>query len=152
MQGRPALIRRVVKEILLDVKRIKDLGVKKVLVAMSPPQKCFPFFTATEGCNTNDTSTSLHNSLLREGLRKLNDEYNDKSFLTFDLYSAFVSIFKNKGVPGTLFFLHELNSIFFFLSFKTFSLYITHIYMLNLGRSFKVSGPIEGMLCGDKER
>lgn len=105
MQGRPALIRRVVKEILLDVKRIKDLGVKKVLVAMSPPQKCFPFLTATKGCNTNDTSTNLHNTLLHEGLRKLNDEYYDKSFLTFDLYSAFMSIIKNRGVPGTLLFL-----------------------------------------------
>ncbi|XP_010505168.1 PREDICTED: GDSL esterase/lipase At2g36325-like [Camelina sativa] len=103
-QGRRALIRRAVKQILLDVKRIKDLGVRKVLVALSPPQKCLPkLATPKGGCDTNDTSTYLHNSLLREGLIKLNDKKinsNDNSFLVFDLYNAFVTIFKNKGVPG----------------------------------------------------
>ncbi|CAA7060877.1 unnamed protein product [Microthlaspi erraticum] len=99
-QGRPELIRRVVKEILLNVKRIKELGVRQVLVAMSTPQKCMPLLTTTKGCNTSDTFTNLHNTLLREGLRKLNDESNDKSFLEFDLYNAFLSIFNNKGVPG----------------------------------------------------
>ncbi|CAH2059096.1 unnamed protein product [Thlaspi arvense] len=99
-QGRPALIRRVVRHILLDVKKIRDLGVRKVWVALSPPQKCFPSLITPKGCDSNDTSTNLHNSLLREGLRKLNDERNDKSFLVFDLYNAFVSVFKNKGVPG----------------------------------------------------
>ncbi|CAL9235741.1 unnamed protein product [Arabidopsis halleri] len=102
-QGRPALIRRVVKQILLDVKRIKDLGVRKVLVALSPPQKCLPLLVTPKGCDTNDTSTHLHNSLLRKGLIKLNDKKinnDDKSFLMFDLYNAFVTIFKNKGVPG----------------------------------------------------
>lgn len=93
------------KQILLDVKRIRELGVRKVIVALSPPQKCAPLIVTPKGCDTNDTSTSLHNSLLREGLIRLNDEKkknnNDKSFLMFDLYNAFVTIFKNKGVPGT---------------------------------------------------
>jgi len=113
-----------VKQILLDVKRIKDLGVRKVLVALgggyrslilpsidraerpeiSPPQKCLPKLVTPKGCDTNDTSTYLHNSLLRKGLIKLNDKEinnNDKSFMTLDLYNAFVTIFKNKGVSGT---------------------------------------------------
>lgn len=97
------------KQILLDVKRIKDLGVRKVLVALSPPQKCLPLLVTPKGCDTNDTSTYLHNSLLRKGLTKLNDETvnnNDRSFLIFDLYNAFVTIFKNKGVPGTFVFLY----------------------------------------------
>ncbi|KAJ4865840.1 GDSL esterase/lipase [Raphanus sativus] len=99
-QGRPALIRRVVKQILLDVKRIKDLGVRKVLVVLSPPQNCVPLYSTSKGCNTNNTFTKLHNSLIREGLRKLNDENNDKSFLMLDLYKAFMTIFKYRGVPG----------------------------------------------------
>ncbi|AEC09233.1 GDSL esterase/lipase [Arabidopsis thaliana] len=102
-EGRSALTRKVVKQILLDVKRIKDLGVRKVLVALSPPQKCLPKLVTPKGCDTNDTSTYLHNSLLRKGLIKLNDKEinnNDKSFMTLDLYNAFVTIFKNKGVSG----------------------------------------------------
>ncbi|KAL1224331.1 GDSL esterase/lipase [Cardamine amara subsp. amara] len=102
-QGRPAFIRKVVKQILLDVKRIKDLGVRKVLVALSPPQKCWPSLVTPKGCDTNDTLAHLHNSLLRGGLVKLNNEKvdnNDKSFLMFDLYNAFLTIFKNKGAPG----------------------------------------------------
>ncbi|VVB02316.1 unnamed protein product [Arabis nemorensis] len=109
-QGRPALIRRVVKQILLDVKRIKDLGVRKVIVALSPPQKCVPLIVTPKGCDINDTSTSLHNSLLRAGLIKLNVEKNDKSFLMFDLYNAFVTIFKNKGVPGVSTFSEPLKA------------------------------------------
>ncbi|EOA26392.1 hypothetical protein CARUB_v10023515mg [Capsella rubella] len=112
-QGRPALIRRVVKQILLDVKRIKDLGVRKVLVALSPPQKCLPLLATPRGCDTNDTSTNLHNSLLREGLTKLNDEKinkNAKSFIMFDLHNAFATIFKNKGVPGVSTFLEPLKA------------------------------------------
>ncbi|CAN8285009.1 unnamed protein product [Cochlearia groenlandica] len=120
-KGRPAFIRKVVNKILLDVKRIKDLGVSKVLVTLSPPQQCLPLIVTPKGCDTNDSSTSLHNGLLRKGLIKLNNEKKkkkiddnngggDKSFLMLDLYNAFVTIFNNKGVPGVSTFSEPLKA------------------------------------------
>lgn len=42
--------------------------------------------------------TKLHNNLLREELRKLNDENNDKSLLMLNLYNALLAIINNRGV------------------------------------------------------
>ncbi|KAF3545425.1 hypothetical protein DY000_02001942 [Brassica cretica] len=109
-QGRPALIRRVTKQILLDVKRIKDLGVRKVFVVLSPPHNCVPLYSTSKGCNTSNPLTKLHNSLIREGLRKLNDENNEKSFLMLDFYKAFMTIFKYRGVPGVSTFSEPLKA------------------------------------------
>lgn len=65
---------------------------------------CVLLYFIFKGCNISNLLMKFYNSFICEGLRKLNDENNEKSFFMFDFYKVFMIIFKYRGVLGMLFF------------------------------------------------
>ncbi|KAF3441688.1 hypothetical protein FNV43_RR15603 [Rhamnella rubrinervis] len=100
-QGFPAFITSVVNQLYLNLKRIQNLGVKKIAVTALQPLGCLPRMTANSSfqqCNANQNGlVNLHNVLLQQAVGKLNNETKDSSILILDLYSSFMTVFKNKG-------------------------------------------------------
>lgn len=85
----------------LNVKRIQSLGVKKIAVTALQPLGCLPLNTASSSfqqCDGNQNGlVNLHNVLLQQAVGKLNNETKDSSILILDLYSSFMTVFKNQG-------------------------------------------------------
>ncbi|CAA7034018.1 unnamed protein product [Microthlaspi erraticum] len=102
----PAFINQVVDQTEVNLRRIHALGVKKIVVPTLQPLGCLPLYTLSasfQGCNdTFNTLVSYHNSLLLQVVAKLNNETNHSTFIVFDFYNAFLTVFKNKGeYPGS---------------------------------------------------
>ncbi|PON83145.1 Lipase [Trema orientale] len=101
-EGFQPFITSVVNQLYVNLKRIHDLGVKKIAVTALEPLGCLPSSTAVSSfrqCNgTQNSLVSFHNLLLQQAVAKLNNETSkDSTFLILDLYSSFMSVFKNKG-------------------------------------------------------
>lgn len=100
-QGFPSFITSVVNQLYLNLKRIQNLGVKKVAVTALQPLGCLPRTTANSSfqqCNANQNAlVNLHNVLLQQAVGKLNNETKYSSILILDLYSSFMTVLKNKG-------------------------------------------------------
>lgn len=83
-----------------NLKRVSDLGVKKIVVTALQPLGCLPGSTAEfsfQKCNgTQNLMVNFHNLLLQQAISKLNNETKN-SFIILDLYASFMSVFKNKG-------------------------------------------------------
>ncbi|EEF33624.1 GDSL esterase/lipase At5g03610 [Ricinus communis] len=112
-QGFPDFIRKVVNQITVNLKRIHELGVKKVAVTALQPLGCLPrstFASSFQQCNgTENELVSLHNLMLQQAVAKLNNETKDSTFVILDIYSAFMTVFKNKGDhPGSSTFQNPL--------------------------------------------
>lgn len=104
-QGWQPFITSVVNQLYVNLKRIHDLGVKKIAVTALEPLGCLPRSTAVTSfrqCNgTQNSLVGLHNLLLQQAVAKLNNENKDSPFLILDLYDSFMTVFKNKGnQPG----------------------------------------------------
>ncbi|KAI4370186.1 hypothetical protein MLD38_018560 [Melastoma candidum] len=104
--GLPAYITKAVAQLVVNIKRIHDLGVKKVAVAGLQPLGCLPQITYTAGfqkCNgTINALVLFHNRLLWTAVAALNIHTEDSSaFIPVDLYDAFLLAFKGKS--GTMF-------------------------------------------------
>ncbi|KAG5556595.1 hypothetical protein RHGRI_007011 [Rhododendron griersonianum] len=100
-EGFPSYITRVVNQIAVNLKRIHDMGVRKVAVKAIEPFGCLPEFTVANSfqqCNeTANTLAKLHNTLLQLAVAKLNSESKyPGAFIILDLYDAFVSVLNNK--------------------------------------------------------
>lgn len=83
----------------MNLKRLYDLGVKKVAVTTLPPMGCSSALTSPlhKTCNEFvNAQASVHNLLLQKAVAKLNKETQD-SFIILDLYASFKFVFKNKG-------------------------------------------------------
>ncbi|KAM5559527.1 hypothetical protein ABKV19_020938 [Rosa sericea] len=91
----------IVNQVTTSLKRIHDLGVKKILVTALEPVGCRPTSTAVFSYKKcNDTRNSLsrsHNLLLQQAVAKLNNQTKSSCFVILDLYTSFMSAFKNKG-------------------------------------------------------
>ncbi|KAF3457993.1 hypothetical protein FNV43_RR02655 [Rhamnella rubrinervis] len=103
-QDYPSFITAMVDQTCLNLKHIRELGVKIIAMTNFQPLGCLPRLTAKisfQHCNdTLNELVNLHNTLLRQAVAKLNDEVEDSSpFLIIDLYASFMSIFEKKGVP-----------------------------------------------------
>jgi predicted nucleotide-binding protein (sugar kinase/HSP70/actin superfamily) len=90
----------VVNQLTFNLKRVYDLGVKKVVVTSLTPMGCLPgntvrslFQTCIEEVNQ---LVGHHNLLLQQGVAKLNTE-TKKSLMILDLYASFQSVLQNKG-------------------------------------------------------
>ncbi|KAI8563079.1 hypothetical protein RHMOL_Rhmol03G0085500 [Rhododendron molle] len=99
--GFPSYITRVVNQIAVNLKRIHDMGVRKVAVTAIEPVGCLPESTVANSfqqCNeTANTLAKLHNTLLQVAVAKLNSESKDPgAFIILDLYDAFASVLNNK--------------------------------------------------------
>ncbi|CAK8544040.1 unnamed protein product [Lathyrus sativus] len=103
IQGLPSFISSVVNQTITNVIRIKELGVKKVIISNLQPVGCLPSLTASSSFKQcNETSNTLlvnyHNILLTEAVTKLNQQNNDHSsapFIVLDLYNSFMSVLKH---------------------------------------------------------
>ncbi|XP_042510508.1 GDSL esterase/lipase At5g03610-like [Macadamia integrifolia] len=97
-QGLRVFIASVVNQLVLNLKRIHDLGVKKIAVTALEPLGCLPQNTVMASylqCNGSlNMAVNLHNVLLRQAVAKLNNETKDSAFHILDLYDAFMSTFK----------------------------------------------------------
>ena len=101
----PAFIKQVVDQTEVNLRRIHALGVKKIAVPLLQPLGCLPGITVASSfqrCNESQNAlVKLHNSLLQQAVAKLNNETKQSTFITIDLYNAFLTVFKNKGAnPG----------------------------------------------------
>ncbi|KAK4772936.1 hypothetical protein SAY87_027955 [Trapa incisa] len=90
ISGLPIIISRVMNQLAANLRRIYDLGVRKVVVSSLQPLGCLPSLTVSSGfqkCNsTFDPLVALHNSMLKRVLDKLNNETKDAStFLLLDV-------------------------------------------------------------------
>ncbi|KAK4767091.1 hypothetical protein SAY86_014841 [Trapa natans] len=97
ISGLPIYISRVVNQLAVNLRRIYDLGVRKVVISSLPPLGCLPSITVSSGfqkCNsTFDPLIILHNTLLQRALAKLNNETNDASaFFPLDVHGSFRSL------------------------------------------------------------
>ncbi|KAL6327808.1 hypothetical protein AAG906_025728 [Vitis piasezkii] len=96
--GFPAFIVSVVKQLGLDLQRIHDLGVPKVVVMGIQPLGCLPRFTkeySYEKCNeTGNLASLFHNLLLTTVVEELKLENGEPEFVMLDIYDAFMSAMK----------------------------------------------------------
>ncbi|XP_024991787.1 GDSL esterase/lipase At5g03610-like isoform X2 [Cynara cardunculus var. scolymus] len=77
------------------LKRIHELGVRKIGITTMEPLGCLPQFTVFKSyqkcSNTENSIAEFHNQVLVESVRKLNNESDGKSlFVILDLYKAFL--------------------------------------------------------------
>ncbi|GJT65982.1 GDSL esterase/lipase-like protein [Tanacetum coccineum] len=106
-QNLPAFITSVVNQMTIDLKRIHDLGIPRVLVNTLQPVGCLPQLTvlsAYQQCNqTQNSLASFHNQLLQLALTTLNNNTKKSTFLPLDLFTSFNTVLKNKGdITGNL--------------------------------------------------
>ncbi|KAF8395377.1 hypothetical protein HHK36_019323 [Tetracentron sinense] len=104
-EGLPAFITSVVNQLALNLKRIHELGIRKVVVTALEPLGCLPQRTASsfyQQCNeTDNKAVDLHNLLLQQAVEKLNNESKDAGFVILDIHGAFLSLLKGQGAhPG----------------------------------------------------
>ncbi|XP_058205285.1 GDSL esterase/lipase At5g03610-like [Rhododendron vialii] len=100
-EGLPTFIARVVKQIAVNLKRIRNMGVGKVAIGALQPLGCLPGLTAQNSfrhCNgTYNDFVKLHNTLLRQAVAELNSESNDSgAFIVLDLYGSFNNVLNHK--------------------------------------------------------
>lgn len=96
-QGVLSLINSVVNQTATNMRRIHELGVKKIALTSLPPLGCLPQLTASSSFQTcNDTYNklvSVHNRHLLDALATLNGESKKNvSFVMLNLYDSFMSI------------------------------------------------------------
>ncbi|KAL0299057.1 UNVERIFIED_CONTAM: GDSL esterase/lipase [Sesamum radiatum] len=106
-QGLPKLTRSVIKQLVLNVRRIKDFGIKKIAITGIEPLGCLPRNTASasyRNCNAAENNFSQsHNILLKQHIWALNYETAAPVFKYLDLYNAFISALKiDQNSPGNL--------------------------------------------------
>ncbi|XP_038883594.1 GDSL esterase/lipase At5g03610-like [Benincasa hispida] len=110
-QGLKPFINSVVNQIVIDLKRIRRLGVKKIVVTGLGPLGCLPIFTAPfsfKQCNqTINSFVRFHNFLLNQAVAKLNKETKHASssskIFVLDVYDAFLSIIQSRSKkPGVV--------------------------------------------------
>ncbi|MED6161601.1 hypothetical protein PIB30_062374 [Stylosanthes scabra] len=94
-QGLPLFVASVVNQTSMNLMRIKELGVKKIIVGGLQPLGCLPQVTALSSfqqCNaSSNTLVALHNNLLNQAVTKLNQSWSS-SFAVLDLYNSFMSV------------------------------------------------------------
>lgn len=90
----PSVSQRIVKQLAINLKRILDLGLRKIAVTGLEPMGCYPVFTGGLSCNTFfNNASQFHNSILIQAVAELNKEAADPqhppTLLILDLYQAF---------------------------------------------------------------
>lgn len=103
INGIEDFITTLINQLSLDLKRINDLGVRKIAVTGIEPLGCLPSIAATSSyqkCNdTANEASVFHNLLLEEAVANLN-KVNTTTIVILDLYQAFMSILQNSSSQG----------------------------------------------------
>ncbi|XP_073148669.1 GDSL esterase/lipase At5g03610-like isoform X2 [Henckelia pumila] len=101
LQGLQGFIPRVVTQLALNLKRISELGARKIVVTELQPLGCLPRITqlnSFQQCNaTQNTAVQFHNLLLRQAVAKLNNETNRAGVFVLDLYDSFTTLLDQKN-------------------------------------------------------
>ncbi|CAO2824065.1 unnamed protein product [Amaranthus hypochondriacus] len=98
-QGLQTFIPKVVNELVVDIVRVYNLGVKKISVTSLQPLGCVPSIVHFPFQQCNDTynqAVAFHNLLLQQAISKFNNQTNS-SIVLIDLYNSFFSVFRDKG-------------------------------------------------------
>ncbi|KAM3324956.1 GDSL esterase/lipase [Capsicum chacoense] len=105
VQNLTAFITSVVNQLVINMKRVNQLGAKKIAVTALEPLGCLPQSTilnSFQQCNaTENIAVDFHNSLLQQAVEKLNNETIGSTFMILDLFSSFNTVLNSKGVPGS---------------------------------------------------
>ncbi|CAH8360799.1 unnamed protein product [Eruca vesicaria subsp. sativa] len=103
------LIEKVVNQTEVNLRRIHNLGVKKIAIPSLTPLQYIPYFSNSSDLLHNVTQyivkdlVSYHNDLLHKSVAKLNKETSHSAFTIIDYYNAFLTVINNKGeIPGIL--------------------------------------------------
>lgn len=100
LQGLSEFVTKLINQLALDLKRIHNMGVRKIGVLGIEPPGCLPLFTAPtfQHCNEGlDLGAKSHNQLLQQAVQKLRNENKGSVFVVLDLYSAFISALNRTG-------------------------------------------------------
>ncbi|XP_073047117.1 GDSL esterase/lipase At5g03610-like [Primulina eburnea] len=100
IQGLQAFIPRVVNQLAVNLKRITELGARKIVVTALQPLGCLPRatqLTSFQQCNaTQNTAVQLHNLLLHQAVAKLNNDTKRSNIFVLDLYDSFTTVLYQK--------------------------------------------------------
>ncbi|MFS7889761.1 putative carboxylesterase [Helianthus anomalus] len=101
-EGLPAFITSVVNQMAIDLKRVHDTGIRRVLVTTLQPVGCLPrqtVYSSYKQCNeTENMASEYHNQLLQEVVATLNNNTKESSFIILDTFSAFKTVLDSKTV------------------------------------------------------
>lgn len=100
----------------VNLKRLHDLGARKIAVTTLQPLGCLPRMTilsSFQECNvTQNMAVSFHNLLLNQAVTKLKNETGrDSSYVFLDLYSSFTTVLQNKGEFSGIIINYSIHSI-----------------------------------------
>ncbi|KAJ8756341.1 hypothetical protein K2173_025153 [Erythroxylum novogranatense] len=94
LKDMPAFTKEVIKQLAKNLKRIRDLGVGKIVVLSIGPLGCLPEYTVKlsyQDCDKIFNSGSkFHNHLLRLAVDNLNKKSMKSDFIILDAYSTFM--------------------------------------------------------------
>ncbi|KAI3894043.1 hypothetical protein MKW92_026061, partial [Papaver armeniacum] len=100
-EGYQAFVVKVIDQLEMNLREIRKIGVKKVVMPTMQPLGCLPYKTKTlsyEKCDKPlNNDTIYHNTLLQKSVQRLNREATDSPFHILDLYSAFMSVINKRG-------------------------------------------------------
>jgi len=96
----------VVDGIALSIVRLNAIGFRHIIVGNLPYMECIPLSInelAYKGCSTNSTivnQTSLHNSLLHQRVKGLNQQLSGLRVVIVDLTKAFKELISHPATYG----------------------------------------------------
>ncbi|XP_027367161.1 GDSL esterase/lipase At5g03610-like [Abrus precatorius] len=107
IQNFPSFIASVVNQIGSNLKRIQELGVKKIVVGGLQPLGCLPYNTIQfpfQQCNsTFNDLTVIHNTLLNQTVTKLKQQTNhNTTFVILNLYDSFMSVLNQRQTNNNI--------------------------------------------------
>ncbi|KAL6989380.1 hypothetical protein U1Q18_015130 [Sarracenia purpurea var. burkii] len=104
IKGLPGLASSLIKQLVVNLQRIHDLGVPKIGVLAIEPLGCLPRFTTPSllRCNRSlDLVAKSHNLMLWRAVKKLRKENKGAVFVILNLYRAFITALDRSGTIFT---------------------------------------------------
>ncbi|KAI3894042.1 hypothetical protein MKW92_026060 [Papaver armeniacum] len=105
-EGYQAFAAKVIDQLELNLREIRKIGVKKVVMLTMQPLGCLPNKAKTlsyEKCDKPlNNDTIFHNMLLEKAVQRLNSETTDSPFHILDLYGTFMSLINKQGGAAPL--------------------------------------------------
>ncbi|KAI3980273.1 hypothetical protein MKX01_009643 [Papaver californicum] len=100
-EGYRAFAAKVIDQLELNLREIRKIGVKKLVMLTMQPLGCLPNKARTLSYGKCDkplnNDTIFHNMLLQKAVQRLNTETTDSPFHILDLYRAFMSVINKQG-------------------------------------------------------
>ncbi|KAK9911997.1 hypothetical protein M0R45_035873 [Rubus argutus] len=144
-----AVTTSIVNQLVVNIKRINDLGVRKIGVTAIEPMGCLPgvtsIFTSYQNCSESLNSASrFHNQILHQKVEELKNVTTTKStFVILDLYNAFLSAIQQQK-------LHQGNSTTLENPLKPCCVGVSSEY--SCGSVDERSGAAKYTVCSNPER